>query len=32
MPDVADLALELDRFRGGRDVFVVGLTGAVAVG
>ena len=32
MPNIADLAVVLDRFRGGRDVFVVGLTGAVAVG
>ena len=32
MPEIADLAVALDRFRGGRDVFVVALTGAVAVG
>ena len=32
MPEIVDLALEFDRFRGRRKVFIVGLTGAVAVG
>ncbi len=32
MPGLMDIAAALDRFRAGRAVFVVGLTGAVAVG